>query len=80
MELVALSFVGLAKTVTNAGKAFVVLSKNFALKSLVRSIVIQNNPQNANLDTYVFCLEFAKRVKTKRLDEYFNSDTNNVIL
>ena len=34
--------------------------------------------QNANLGTYVFCLEFAKRVKTKRLDEYFNSDTNMI--
>ena len=34
--------------------------------------------QNANLDTYMFCLEFAKRVKTKRLDEYFNSDTNMI--
>ena len=34
--------------------------------------------QNAKLDIYVFCLEFARRVKTKRLDEYFNSDTNMI--
>ena len=32
--------------------------------------------RNSNFDIYVYCLEFAQRIKEKRLNEYFNSDQN----
>ena len=34
--------------------------------------------RNSNFDIYVYCLEFAKRIKKTRLNEYFNSDQNMV--
>ena len=36
--------------------------------------------RNLNFDIYVYCLEFAQRVKKKRLTEYFNSDRNMIYL
>ena len=37
-----------------------------------------NPVQNAEFNVYIYCLEFAKRIKKKRLDEYFNSDKNMI--
>ena len=34
--------------------------------------------RNSNFDIYVYCLEFAKRIKKTRLNEYFNSDQNMI--